>query len=216
MKRIALLFLTALACSCGNGAKSSDDSTKTSAPATSMKDALSDALADLPPETDLKQFKWAYSLFVQACTTKDSLALLDKFISPADGIYVIESNGAMPQVKHVTTLKDYKTLQGKDLLPINRDDMICDPKDEELPKVNCDSKDFYSKSGCFTQENNTFKDEKIWQYSHLSPEDEKKIEQLAATITRTVVNTKNYRYYFSLINGSWRLTFIDLRKPCNA
>ena len=90
-------------------------------------------------------------------------------------------------------------------------------KQEDLPKVNCDSKSFWTKEGCFVQETNTFKDEKIWSYCGLNKEDEAKVSELAQTISCTVINTGFHaRYYFSLINGKWYLTFVDLRTPCEA
>ena len=90
-------------------------------------------------------------------------------------------------------------------------------KEEELPKINCDSKTFWTKDGCFSQQTNTFKDEKIWTYCGLSKEDEAKVEETAKTISYTVINTAmNARYYFSQIDGKWYLTFVDLRRPCEA
>ncbi|TND09037.1 MAG: hypothetical protein FD123_1440 [Bacteroidetes bacterium] len=202
----ALLFLFA----CGNAdkpAETADTGKHTT------KDSMKDALADMPPPSEAKQFEWFYSLFVKGMMTD---SIFQKFIHPENGVYMIESNGAMPQMKNVTDISDFTTAQGKPFFTISRDDLICELKDEELPKVDCDSKDFYSKSGCFTREENTFKEEKTWQYCHLTPDEEKKVTKMAAGITRVVINTKNYRYYFSLINGSWYISFIDMRKPCQA
>ena len=182
----------------------------------SRKDSLKKAMSeDLPPPSDINQFNWFYSAFVHAATTGDD-SLFDVVIHPQHGLWIIHSNGAMPNFTNVKHISEYKTAAGKKLLPFDRSLMSCAPKEEELPVVNCDSAGFYSKRGCFTSMQNTFKDEKIWQYAGLPPGQDKEVAQLAGTITRTVVNTENYRYYFSLIEGSWYLTFLDVRQPCSA
>lgn len=214
MKQLLLLLIgAAFFAACSNSNPPADQRTIDSPP---KHDSMEDALADLAPPSDIKQFKWFYSLFVKGITTKNENNVFNKFIHPENGVYVIESNGAMPQMTNVKDMDKFTTLQGKSFFTLTRDEMIEDPADEELPVVNCDSKDFYSKSGCFTQEQNTFKDEKIWKYCHLEVSDEKKVSAMAAGITRTVINTKNYRFYFSLIEGSWYISFIDMRKPCSA
>jgi|GEM_PF-916287 len=201
--------------SCGGDQKPAGDSLQARP---TPKDSVKEAFSDLPPPSDIRQFKWFYSFFVKTITTKneDSLFRFEKFIHPELGLYIIEANGAVPYFRNVRNMKDFKTLEGNSFFTISRDDMICDPLNEELPKVDCDSKDLYNKTGCFTQESNPLKDDQPWQFSHLSPEEEKKVEKAAAGVTRTVINTKNYRYYFSLIDGSWYVTFIDMRRPCSA
>ncbi len=182
----------------------------------SRKDSLKKAMSeDLPPPSDIRQFNWFYSAFVHAATTGND-SLFDVVIHPEHGLWIVHSNGAMPNLTNVKHIGEFKTAAGKKLLPLDKDDMTKEPKEEELPVVNCDSAGFYSKRGCFTSMQNTFKDEKIWQYAGLPPGQDKEVAQLAGTITRTVVNTENYRYYFSLIEGSWYLTFLDTRKPCSA
>jgi hypothetical protein len=125
--------------------------------------------------------------------------------SGAKGLWLISSQGAMPHIENVSQVdKNF---------PVD----FSAVKNEELPKVNCDSKSFWTKEGTFAMEINSFKDEKIWTYCGLTKEDEAKIAELAQTISWTVINTSlNARYYFSLINGKWYLTFVDLRKPCEA
>lgn len=211
MKHLFFALLFAFLVSCGNNQPApSGDNNPASA---SAKDSMKDALADLDPPSDKKQFEWTYSLFCKGMSTD---SIFQKFIDPANGVYMIESDGAMPQMTNVKDINTFKTLQGKAFCTIPLDDMICELKEEELPKPDCDSKTFYNKTGCFTREENIFKEEKIWQYCHLTPDEEKKVSRMAAGITRVVVNTKNYRYYFSLVNGSWFISFVDLRRPCQA
>lgn len=134
-----------------------------------------------------------------------SMDNIHQYIHPEKGLWIINSSGAMPTMNHTTHVdKNF---------PVD----FSAVKKEELPNVNCDSKSFWTKEGCFAHEINSFKDEKIWTYCGLSKEDEVKIFELAKTISWTVINTSLCaRYYFSLIDGKWYLTFVDLRKPCEA
>lgn len=203
----AMLFLS----SCGN-----DEKTSATTDSMSRKDSLKKAMAeDLPPSSDIKQFNWLYSGFVHAATTGDD-SLFNTFIHPAHGLWIIHSNGAMPSFTNVKKISEFELPNGKKLLPFDRDKMMTAPKEEELPVVDCDKKDFYSKSGCFTSQRNVFREEKIWQYAGLTPADDKEVNFLSTTITRTVINTETYCFYFSLIDGGWYLTFLDIRKPCSA
>ncbi|MBI4932193.1 MAG: hypothetical protein HY841_15650 [Bacteroidetes bacterium] len=130
---------------------------------------------------------------------------INQYIHPEKGLWLIQSSGAMPNMTNTTQVdKNF---------PVD----FANVKNEELPKVNCDSKSFWTKEGCFVQEVNSFKDEKIWTYCGLNKEDEVKVSELARTISWTVINTSLYaRYYFSLIDGKWYLAFVDLRTPCSA
>jgi hypothetical protein len=168
---------------------------------------------DIKPSTEIKQFNWMYSAFVGAASGEKS-ELLNAFIHPTHGLWIIRADGAMPQMTNIKTVGELK--KGESFYPLNRDEMICTPLDESLPEINCDAKNFWSKSGCFTQLTNSFKTQKIWEYAGLTDAQAKAAATSAETISRTLINTANYRYYFSLIDGSWYLTFIDIRKPCNA
>jgi hypothetical protein len=183
----------------------------------SKKDSVKKALQeDLPPPSDIKQFNWFYSAFANTAA-KGNDTLFDVVIHPKYGLWIIHSEGAVPQFTHVDHINEYKAVNGKSLLPFDRDAMINVPKEEALPVVDCNAKNSWSKAGCFTTMENKFAEQKIWKYAGLTPEKDKEIEELAATITRTVINTENnYRFYFSLINGTWYLTFMDVRRPCEA
>ena len=134
-----------------------------------------------------------------------NISNINQFIHPKNGLRLIQSSGAMPNMTSTSAVDknfpaDFSTV-----------------KEEELPKVNCDSKTFWTKDGCFSQQTNTFKDENIWTYCGLSKEDEAKVEETAKTISYSVINTAmNARYYFSQIEGKWYLMFVDLRRPCQA
>ena len=131
---------------------------------------------------------------------------INQYIHPEKGLWLIQSDGAMPTMTNTTQVdKNF---------PVDFSNM----KDEELPKVNCDSKSFWTKEGCFVQQINTFKDEKIWTVGDgLEKSDLTMFEDLAKSISRTAINTSlNARYYFGRLDGKWYLIFADLRKPCEA
>lgn len=141
--------------------------------------------------------------FVSLCSSINS-SDIQKYIHAEHGVWIIDSPGAVPVMKLVKEFPKDLTIDFSSV------------KEGELPKIDCSSKTLWTKTGCFTQEANTFKDEKIWKYCGLSKEDEGKVEQLAQTISHTVVNTSVGKFYFSQIAGTWYIIFMDLRKPCEA
>ena len=134
-----------------------------------------------------------------------TIANINQYINREKGLWLINSSGAMPNMSNTTQVdKNF---------PVD----FSAAKNEELAKVNCDSKTFWTKDGCYAEEINKFKDEKIWVYCSLDKEEVPKVAELAQTISYTVINTAlNARYYFSQIAGKWYLTVVDLRRPCEA
>lgn len=132
-----------------------------------------------------------------------TISNVNQFINPESGLWLIQTPGAVPNMTNTPHVdKNF---------PVD----FSAAKNEELPKVNCDTKSFWTKEGCFVQQVNNFNDEKIWTYCGLKKEDEAKIEKLSQAVSLTVINTSLHaRYYFSQINGKWYLIFVDLRKPC--
>jgi hypothetical protein len=170
---------------------------------------------ELPPPSDIRQFKWFYSGFVKIISMHAD-SLMNKLIHPEFGLNILESRGALPHMSHVTQFSEYKTLDRKSFYDFDTQVLICELKEEDLPKVDCNAKDLYTKTGCFTREINLLRDSKIWDYCSLTKDQADLVHRSAQTITRTVLHTNNYTYYFSLIKGSWWLTFIDMRRPCEA
>lgn len=161
------------------------------------------------------QFLVYYRQLVSSIDNNDPRSF-NGFIHPEYGLCIIEQNGAMPQMRNGKDISRYKTVAGKTLFEADKSKLHCELKEEELPRVDCNKPELWSKAGCFTQEVNTFKDEKIWEYCNLQKKEQEIAAKSAATITRTVINTAGYRFYFSRIEGRWYLTFIDLRVPCSA
>lgn len=206
------ILILALATSCGSDEQTADLSADTLSARDSLKQQVTE---NLPPTEDFKQFEWIYSSFVAAATF--NVKSTDVFINKEAGLWVITSNGAMPQMIHVYTTNGLLNYKNDTLIPMDRDDMICSLLNAETPQPDCDKPTMWSKDGCFTSENNTFKNDRIWDYAGLTETDTKKVEELAGKITRVVVNTKmNMRMYFMMENGSWYLVFLDLRMPCQA
>lgn len=137
-----------------------------------------------------------------------NISNINEYIHPKNGLRIINSSGAMPNMTN--------TSQVDKNFPVD----FSTVKNEELPKINCDSTPStrgWTMDGCFAQEINNFQNEKIWTFCGLSKEDEVKVAELAKTISWTVINTSlNARYYFSKIDGKWYLAFVDLRRPCEA
>jgi hypothetical protein len=160
------------------------------------------------------EFLSFYKKFTQAILQSD-LDAINKCIH-SDGLYFIESNGAMPLIQKVFDVKAYsKTSKPTTFFNLGFDDIEKQPVLDVLPKVICDE-DVFDKNGCFFQEVNPLLSSQIWNYAGLNEKDIQVIEFLAKTIKLTVVNTSNFTYYFSKIEGKMYLTFIDIRVPCTA
>ena len=182
----------------------------------SAKDSLKKQLSeDLPPSTDPAQFEWIYSTFVASAVT--DAPRFNVFINKDHGLWIINSNGALPQMVNVKDISGIKTSKGGSLVPMDKVKMVCTPKSSGWPEKNCDMPSGWSITGCYTTEQNKLRESKIWEYAGLNDSDNKKVTELASGITRAVVNTEmNMTFYFTEIDGTWYLTFLDLRKPCEA
>lgn len=124
-------------------------------------------------------------------------------ISENYGVYVISSNGALPTIE-----KRYDLNESILSKTIAKTTSI-----EELPKVICDE-NIYNKSGSFAQEINPLLNSQIWNYSNLNEKEKQAFIASIETIKYTVIDTDSYTYYFSVIDGDWVLSVIDIRTPC--
>jgi len=207
-----LFFLLIIICiACNNAGESTppvSDTTAAPPDGTAMHN-------DTLDETGFDRFMIYYSQLIASVENNDVLSF-NAFIHPELGLCIIEQNGAMPQMRNGKDISRYRTNAGKTLFEMDKATLICELKEEELPKVDCDKPGLWSKAGCYTEAVNYFKDDKIWEYCDLQQKEKDIAAKSAATITRTVINTKGYRFYFSEIEGKWYLTFLDLRIPCSA
>jgi len=181
-----------------------------------QQETIDTSIANVTKEqVDTTSFLQFYQQLVAAIETKNAAAFNQLFYKDY-GLYIIESSGAMPQVSKVYTIEQYKTTgTAQGFFDLQFDSLSLMPAEEQLPKVVCE-KNNYDKQGCFQENINPLKDSEIWNYASLNEKEVQAIQFRSETIKITVVNTYNYTFYFSQINGSWQLSFIDLRIPCTA
>ena len=138
---------------------------------------------------------------------------LNKFISPEFGLLIIESStGAMPHF-HIQKTDDQEYR--------HHIEMICNTisfdrnlREESLPRIDCEGKDGYTKSGSFVQDTNILSGSDVWKYGDLSPDDQNFAEHVIRSISKTVIITSGFTFYFSFSGDTWFLTIVDIRKPC--
>ncbi len=141
----------------------------------------------------------------------------NEYIHPEIGLFIIQQDGAMPNLTHVTDIAKFKrSYDKKYFFAFNTDFIGVEILEQELPIINCEEFNGYNKQGCFAQQVNKLAATKFWEFVDTTPEIKSKCESAANTIKWTVINTANYGYYFSQIDGKWYITFIDMRQPCSA
>ena len=159
-------------------------------------------------------FLASYNELVIAVGTHND-SLFNHYINKTHGLYVVESRGALPSMFKIMDIKGIKiSFKNKTINELLYHEMEA-PIFEELPKVICDTT-IYDKQGCFASEENPLQKSRPWNYASLNEKEIQAIEFLAETVSMTVVNTSNFTFYFSKIEGNWYLTFSDLRTPCQA
>lgn len=147
---------------------------------------------------------------------EDNEVRFNTFINSERGVYIIDSKGAMPVFTNVRDISSYKRQDGRYIFSVDKSTLGFEMLEEELPMVDCDADGFYDKTGCFTESTNKLMETMLWQHAQLGKTEKNEVVSLAETVSKTVVNTANYVYYFSFIDGNWYLTFLDIRKPCEA
>lgn len=165
-------------------------------------------------EEDKKDFSARFAAMINTFGSQD-MEELNKYISPEFGLLLIESeSGAMPHF-HIQKADDesYRHCVENICNNISFDRNL---REESLPKIDCDSKDLYTKTGSFVQDTNNLLGSEIWKYGNLAPEDQKFAERVINSITKTVITTYGYTYYFTYYKDNWYLTVIDTRRPCEA
>ena len=160
-------------------------------------------------DVSAKPFEWekvySHDSGFVAVLSKINTSNESEFINSETGLFIISSAGAIPGVQWMR--------EPEGALPMD----FSHVKEEELPKVDCDSKSFWSKAGCYVQKVNQINESKILENCNLSKGEKEKAERASQAIIYSAINTElSIRYYFSLIGGRWYITFIDARKPCQA
>jgi hypothetical protein len=168
-----------------------------------------------PEENQPAEFKDFYREFFTSLIDGNA-EQFNSFVNIKSGLVIIKSNGALPEFIQLRDIAAFRKSEGKSFFEFDRSKIGNEMIEEELPKVNCDKPEGYDKTGAFTQKVNSLKEEKTWEHAEMIPQQKEEISELASTVEYTVVNTDNYKYYFSLINGKWYVSFIDMRRPCQA
>jgi hypothetical protein len=139
---------------------------------------------------------------------------LSKFISPEYGLLIVNATGALPHfVFSREGKRDYE--KAMEWITENVPDP-CELTNAPLPKIDCDSKTFYSKTGCFVRDTNALKESEIWKFGNLDEGQEKLAAAAIKNIGRTVIITGSMTFFFTYHNNDWFLALVDLRKPCQA
>lgn len=209
---IAIVVLALFACTETSQSDNNSQEPQQETVANAADTLLTDVAKKQADTTSFLQF---YQQLVTAIETKNAAAFNQLFYKDY-GLYIIESSGAMPEVNKVYEIENYTSSASKQgFFNLPFDSLSLMPLKEKLPKVVCE-KNSYNKQGCFQENINPLKDSEIWHYANLNEKEVQAIQFISETIKITVVNTHNYTFYFSQINGSWQLSFIDLRIPCVA
>lgn len=164
-------------------------------------------------------FESAYKIFTDAVRHK-SFSELKKIIDPVVGVFIIEANGAIPEVVYFSDIEAFVAKDGKNLFSYFNVKISIAAIDSTLPAIDCKYSNGtpYNKTGCFRKKVDQSKDNELSFISSINclAEHKQKAESARKSIQMKVINTFNHVYYFSKNNGKWFLTFIDLRVPCSA
>lgn len=214
MKNTYILFIAIfIVISCTERSVQGDPTKELSSVFVEERNALHNVPSKKPGWLDSINVKEILELFFSKQYT-----MLDQYIQPENGIYVLSNPGvfiiATKYISLKEILKSHSWLAGKKI--------DCDIKYETLPEIDCDKG--WNKHGCFSDKVDYFnKISTAANYSIMpkktgvSEKDIEKIKNIESTIRLGVIFTENgIVFYFSLINGKWYITVIDLVTPCEA
>ncbi|HSI90759.1 MAG TPA: hypothetical protein VK927_06545 [Adhaeribacter sp.] len=163
----------------------------------------------------------AFSDFQQAVYNEDTEGV-NAFIDPEYGVFIIENPGAMPKMTRVTDISTFKRqFQELSFFSVKERLKTCKPVEEDLPTFNCEDQTNknagYSKEGCFIDDAKMFRESTIYKFAGLTEEETELVEDMLPLVQKIILQTtSSYKFYFGIVNGKWRVLFIDLRTPCTA
>jgi hypothetical protein len=146
---------------------------------------------------------------------KQDYQTVNKYIDKNAGLYIIYSDGAMPQVEHVYAINKFKTKSNKAIESFIFKSLPSKPIEDMLPNVVCESTP-YNKEGIFGSKVNVFAENPVWEYTDLNEKEKQAAQFASQNITYTIINTHDYVYCFGELEGEVKLLFLDLRIPCSA
>jgi len=163
-------------------------------------------------------FHTAYKKFTEAVKHKKN-SELKSILDPAVGIFIIESPGALPVVYNLPDAEAFVSQNGKTLFDFFNDKISPEPVSADMPVIDCvySNGTPYNKTGCFMKSITSADNELSFLSSASGNADDKQKAEVARNkLSMKVINTYNHVYYFTKSGDKWYLTFIDLRKPCEA
>ncbi|WP_242916184.1 hypothetical protein [Pontibacter liquoris] len=183
--------------------------------------AIVPASPNQKPPTDTVAFEEAFGRFFAALQTQDT-ALLNTFISPKEGFWLIEQPGAVPAYSHYIRVQDVKRqYQGQPFVSIAAQMQTCALQRHPFPAFDCAGTDNggsgYAEDGCFYTSGAAFRQNDMWKYASLPHQQEQQVQQLQQRVLRSVLHTyTSFRFHFGYDGSQWQLLFVDLRVPCSA
>ena len=175
------------------------------------------------PSQDSLSFEQAFSLFLSALQTADT-SVVNQFIHPDNGLWIIEQPGAMPKMTRVADVREFRReFQDRSFFTIREEVKTCDLREEAWPTFDCADMNYdqgqsgYSKDGCFVSDAAKFQKSGYWDYANLSDTDIKLIKTSLPLLQRSVLHTAtSFEFHFGAVDGQWRLLFAKLIYPCSA
>ena len=221
---LALLVLLATITSCGSGDSEQSMAEQRAADHERLEKVQDEHIRrESAPSQDSLPFEQAFSLFLSALQTADT-TVVNQFIHPDHGLWIIEQPGAMPKMTRVTDIRDFRReFQGRSFFTIRDEVKICDLREEAWPTFDCADMNYdqgqsgYSKEGCFVSDAAKFRKSGYWDYASLSDTDIKQIKASLPVLQKSVLHTgTSFEFHFGTVDGQWRLLFAKLIYPCSA
>lgn len=174
------------------------------------------------PGRDTMSFEVAFEHFFRALQAGDTVAL-NQFVSPQQGVWLIEQPGAVPAYTHFRSIQEVqRSYQNQPFTSIREQIQECDLQErQEFPEFDCGWMDRgrsgYAADGCFFRDATDFKNSDMWRYADLNPQQEEQVQRMQQQVQKTVLHTRSsFRFHFAHDGNRWRLLFADLRVPCSA
>jgi hypothetical protein len=172
---------------------------------------------------DTVSFEVAFEQFWSALQAKDTVRL-NQFISPEQGLWLIEQPGAMPKMTQVTDIRSFgREYRNRSFFTIAEEVKECDLSEEPFPTFDCADMNYdmgqsgYSKDGCFVWQPEKFQKSGYWDYASLTDPEIEKIKDALPLVQKSVLHTAtSFEFHFGYVNQQWRLLFAKLIYPCSA
>ncbi|WP_207435178.1 hypothetical protein [Sabulibacter ruber] len=182
--------------------------------------AVQEEVVRKPAPSSQEEFTAFFDRFERTIQQQDAEAF-NQMIDPKQGLYIIESPGAVPQFTHLANISTFKksgSEQGA-FFTIRQKFNQCSLKEvKKLPAVTCEGENNnFEQQGCFLSDGTAFQKNEAYKYAGLPKEEQTKVAQTQLLVQKTVLHTSSgYKFHFGQVEGKWRVLFIDLMVPCSA